>query len=237
MNNRNQHSRSWTHSIVLGQNPNNDNVSLKVDDDHNLKTNDTLSRKIIHTGKILLTSPSGVGCYSDTLPVPVSDADNRAGWSHTKVGGVEKLNYYFYTEGNIPLKLKDLRCLKSIVSIDNYQSNLSNPFYVVYTKMTGSGDAGSWYHSKRNYSLTALERIVVGERIQMYSINKGENLQGQRQVEFNTISDTGDCDDEEEILTMSIHTDSTSPVSSKILVKSLGYETTQGIIVNFELNA
>lgn len=234
MNNRNQHSKSWTHCVVLGSNPNDDNVSVQMDSSHNLKTVDNQVNKRYYTGKILRTSSDGIATYADTLPVPSVDPNQRSGWFYHKIAGnTDKLNYYFYSEGNVPFLLSDLTNIKGIVSVD---SASAIPFFNVYTKPTGVGDAGAWYHSKRSYTLSAGERVIIGERIQMYSLNKGSNLKGHRQVEFNTVINEGDCLATEEILTISIHTDSGSPIDSKVLVKSLGYETTQDIEINLELD-
>jgi hypothetical protein len=194
--------------------------------------------KRYYTGKILLSSTGGIAAYADTLPVPLNDLDNRGGWLHTKtIANANKLNYYFYSEGNIPLKLNEITNLKSILTIDNYTNGQSLPFFVVYTKLTGVGDAGAWYHSKRSYSLTTNERIVVGEKIQMYSINKKVDTKAHRQVQFDNTIDTGDCDGEEEILTISIQSDSGSPINTKILVNSVGYETSHGMEINLELES
>tara|TARA_R100000541_G_scaffold44152_2_gene51310 strand:- start:2122 stop:2832 length:711 start_codon:yes stop_codon:yes gene_type:complete len=236
MNNRNQHSKSWTHCVVLGSNPNDDNVSLKVDESHHLKTVDTGINKRYYTGKVLLTSSDGVATYADTLPAPQSDSNSRSGWLHHKtVANTDKLNYYFYSQGSIAIKLKEITNLKAIISVDNYTNTSSVPFFVVYTKPTGVGDAGAWYHSKRAYTLTAGQKIMVGERIQMYAINKGSNLKSHRQVEFNQLVETGDLDPEEEVLTISIQTDSDSPINTKTLVKAVGY-LASGIEINLELD-
>lgn len=235
MNNRNQHSKSWTHCVSMGSNPNNDNIPLQVDDSHKLKTVDDQINKRYYTGKILSTTTDGIASYSDTLPIPSVDPNGRSGWFHHKIAGnTDKLNYYFYSEGNVPFLLNEIKNLKAIVSVDSANSI---PFFCVYTKPTGVNDAGAWYHSVRRFTISGGEKIVVGERIQMYSINKGLNLKGHRQVEFNNIIDSGECLGTEQILTISIHTDSTSPIDSKILVKALGYETTHNIEINLELVA
>ena len=38
-----QHSKSWNHSIILANNPNNDRVELELDNDHSLKSTDTIA--------------------------------------------------------------------------------------------------------------------------------------------------------------------------------------------------
>lgn len=209
---------------------------------HHTTSHDKLDKISLHatkryyTGKINLYSTGGIASYADTLPVPSNDSDNRGGWFHHKtIANANKFNYYFYSEGNIPLRLNEITNLKAILSVDNYTNAQSLPFFVVYTKMTGVGDAGVWFHSKRSYNLTADERIVVGEKIQIYSINKKVDTKAHRQVQFNNTIDTGDCDGEEEILTISIHSHSGSPIDTKILVNSVGYETSHGVEINLEL--
>ena len=99
---------------------------------------------------------------------------------------------------------------------DDHKSSYSNttidkekwtkvlPFYGVYTKMTGVGDAGAWYHSKIVYTLTPNEKIFLGEEIQLYSGSKPNNNTHIRQVECNVKTVTGDGNGDEEIYTITL---------------------------------
>jgi hypothetical protein len=77
------------------------------------------------------------------------------GWYYTNsdwwVNGApnvrNKINWYLGS--NIPTStVADLRYIRLCIRVFN---RVSTPFLTVYTKATGSGDAGGWYKSKRTY--------------------------------------------------------------------------------------
>lgn len=188
----------------------------------------------IYNGKVSLTSATGISVYADSSP-PTADADGRGGWLFTKtVADASKFNYYFYGEGNKAVTLDELVSVCANVTIDNYQSGASIPFFVVYTKMTGVGDAGAWYHSRIIYTMDANETILLGEDIEMYSINKqAHHHQNKRPVSFNTKTVYGDAAGNEEIYTITIHSDSGAPASTQILVNNVGFSIKKnGEVIN-----
>tara|TARA_R110000803_G_scaffold46302_1_gene97268 strand:+ start:3666 stop:4337 length:672 start_codon:yes stop_codon:yes gene_type:complete len=175
-------------------------------------------------GKVQLTSLTGQAVYADSFPIPTQDEDNRNGWLFTKTqADASKFNYFFYSQGNKALTLADLKGLNAEISIDSYSNTSSIPFFVVYTKMTGIND-GAWYHSKIVYTLTADETISIGERISIWSIKKPVIYDKIRQVEFNNKQIFGEGLPTEEILTISLQSDSDSVTGTKILVKEVGFD-------------
>ena len=178
----------------------------------------------VDNGSVSLASPSGVAVYADTLPVPIEDTvGNRRGWLWTKAAGVEKLNYYFYAEGSMPVTLAHLRGLTARVSIDNYQGTTSNPFFTIYTKPTGVGDAGAWYHSRITHHIPSTTPIMIGEEVQLYTADKPLNHDSiNRLIHCNQTTTAGDALPSEEILTVAIHTESTAPAATQILVSQVG---------------
>lgn len=200
-----------------------------------LKVCDKKTKMNHYTGKIKLMG-SGASVYADSSPAPTSDNDDREGWLFTKTStGSGKFNYYYYSEGNQALTLADLKNLKANVSIDDYQNSSSLPHFVVYTKMTGTGDAGSWYKSRVAYSISSGEKILPGERIEMWAKSKPESITQERQVEFNTVTTTGTGAETEEIMTIALSSDSAGAMNTKILVESMGAEFTDNIKVNYKL--
>lgn len=187
-------------------------------------------------GKVSLSSAGGIATYADSNPTPTMDEDNRNGWLFKKtVAGSDKFNYYFYSQGNNALTLGDLTNMNAIISVDKYDNSASVPFLVVYTKMTGSGDAGSWYKSRVSYSLDNTVNLVVGELCEVYSGNK-PSYKGFRQLELKTVINTGSVSNTEEIYTMSIQSDSASGIDTKILVQSVGFDA-KDISRNIELSS
>jgi hypothetical protein len=178
-----------------------------------------------NTTKVSAGTASGMAVYADSVPTPVADPNSRDGWLFTKtMAGTDKFNYYLYSEGNKPLTLGGLKSLHSHVSIDNWQSQASAPFFNVYTKMTGVGDAGSWYHSRITYAIDSAVDIAIGERIELYA-KEIPPKRSIRQVRLNTEIKTGDCDPDEEIYTISLGSDSAAPASTQILVAKLGWSS------------
>jgi hypothetical protein len=200
---------------------------------------DLLTINDIPNNNILLTSESGIGVYADSSPVPTADINNRQGWLFKKtVAGTGKFNYYYYSQGSHAITLGDIKSLISNLTIDHWTDIQSAPFFVVYTKPTGVGDAGAWYHSRRAYSLEATNKILLGESINMYAISEPNyTYNDQRLVKCGGIVTTGTALDSEEILTISLHSDSGAAVNTQILVRSLGVELTDGTHTYFNLIA
>ncbi len=182
----------------------------------------------IYNGKVKL-SGSGATVYADTSPIPTADNNDRDGWLFTKSSGTEKFNYYFYGQGNLAITLSHLNNVFFTGSIDNYVNGSSNPFIVIYTKPTGIGDAGAWYHSKIAYVIDSSQDIQLGE-ICLFSCigNIENNPYTLRQIKLLSIVTTGDALPSEEILTISIQSDSISSNSTQILIQDVGFQARRG---------
>ncbi len=186
----------------------------------------TKNHSVINNDKVKISSAGGMAVIADSSPSPSVDLDDREGWCWEKVSSdASKFNYYMYgsTGSSHAWTLGDLKSSHVCCSIDKWDNGASVPFIVIYTAMTGSGDAGSWYHSRRSYSLnTSNHKILVGEHINLYAGIKPE-LPFHRNIPLENKIDTGDCDDSEVISAISIHSDSAALLGTKILVKSMGY--------------
>ena len=174
-------------------------------------------------GKVVIGSATAMAMYPDET-APMMDDNARSGWYFDKqMAGSGKINWYFYGDGNTFTTLGDLKSISCIISIDAYTATSSLPFWKVYTKATGSGDY-SWYKSAVTYTLSAGEKIMIGEKIQAWCGEKPKQHSNLRMVEFNTVSTLGTADAGEELLTMAINTDSASAVGTKLLVSQLGFD-------------
>ena len=71
-----------------------------------------------------------------------------------------KINWYYYSKSNSDksIKVKDLTNMYCVIT--ESVTNLENPFFILYTTLTGSGDAASWYHSKLFYGSNNLPQGV-----------------------------------------------------------------------------
>ncbi len=206
-----------------------------------IKTNTTLGSKInINTNQVKLGSTSATSVIGGES-TPVADDNDRTGWLFTKsIADTAKFNYYYYSQGNTAVTLADLTSLIAEVTIDNYQAINSIPFFVVYTKPTGVGDGGLWFHSKIAYTMDSDQKIILGESVRFYADDKPieDELDRKRLIKCNTKIVTGTALDTEEILTISFHSDSGAGAGTQILVSNLGYslyKTTNKIDIRTKL--
>ena len=159
---------------------------------------------------------------------PIADPDNVNGWLFSKaIAGAAKFNYFFYggTGTTEVLTLGDMWSYWSVVRIDNYQAANSLPFIIIYTKPTGSGDAGAFYHSKISGHFNPVtHHIALGEQVQMYLGNEPSVDYGYRKIKCDRYIE-GNGYANEEILYMTLHSDSDAPVGTQIFSSDYGYET------------
>ena len=195
-----------------------------------------------HNGnKVDLMSNDGIAVYADTLPIPQIDDNNRKGWLYSKLTTdppANKMNYYFYSEGSHTFTLTDLKNMWFSGSVDKWAANNDVPFLVVYTKPTGAGDAGAWFHSSIAYAITSDKVVVKGEWCNWWAGDE-EPKKGLnpvlRNINLSNEVKTGDCLGTEELLTISVHTDSGS-LEHKNCINSVGWSLNNGIEYNLKLS-
>lgn len=187
----------------------------------------TKNYEVVHTDKVKLSSVNAIAVKADSNPLPSIDSDDRVGWLWEKVDEYStKFNYYMYgvTGSSHPWTLGDLKSAHMTCSIDKWDNSASCPFIVIYTVMTGSGDAGAWYKSRRAYSLnTSNHKIIVGEQINLYCLDKPNFNNDNRSIHLENVVDTGECLANEVILAITIHSDSAALIGTKIFVSEMGY--------------
>jgi len=185
----------------------------------------TLVKK--NNDKVKLTG-SGSTVYADTSPIPTLDTNDRSGWLWSKTAAdASKFNYYMYgsTGSSHPWTLFDVSSVHMKVSIDTWASNNSAPFFVIYTVPTGVGDAGAWYHSKVAYTIdTTQQSIITGEPITMFCLEPPTGPDPNRKVPLTNVVTTGTADPTENVLAISIHSDSGAGIGTQILVTEMGYK-------------
>ena len=162
--------------------------------------------------QIKLGSASATAIQADSFPSAMADANGRTGWSYTKVSGSEKFNYYFYAGTYEQMKMKHIKSMFYCGSIDAWSGQGNEaPFFVIYTKMKGDGsDAGAFYHSKHAYTLHSGSQLIrVGERCLFYCLQQPkEQFDGARTIPFRNRVDTGIYDPENDVLFMTLQSDS-----------------------------
>ena len=191
--------------------------------------------------QVSVSSPNGVAVYNDTLPVPALDtADGRDGWLWTKVASdTTKFNYYMYgnTGSSKQYTFADIKGLHATGSVDVYASITSVPFFVAYSKPTGVGDAGAFYHSKKQYVCNQVSpnNLIAGEPCNFYHGAKPIFNNNNRDIELSVVQNQGDCGDAEELLFLTLHSDSGGAIGTKILISDMGYNLDNVVKRNIRL--
>ena len=188
---------------------------------------DTKNKPVVHNDKVKIDSAGGGAVQSDSSPLPTADADDREGWLFKKpAGDTSKFNYYIYgaTGSSHQFKFKDVKGLHMCCSIDKWDNTASIPFMHVYSKATGVGDAGAFYHSKKDFAINMTkEKILVGEHITLYNGLKPELANKNRLISLDNVILHGECNDDEEILFIVVASDSGSLIHTQILMTEAGY--------------
>tara|TARA_R110002126_G_scaffold31122_3_gene100724 strand:+ start:1251 stop:2015 length:765 start_codon:yes stop_codon:yes gene_type:complete len=180
----------------------------------------------VNNDLVSVSSAGGISVYADSNPAPTLDNDTRKGWLWEKtVVGLDKFNYYLYasTHSSHQFTMGDLTTTHFTGSHDNISVSNYTTFVIVYSKPTGVGDAGAFYHSRRTYSYPLSAKVVSGEQFNFYVGVKPVLPNKNRYIELSTVATAGDNLDTEEILFITLHTDTTSAVGTKTLISSAGY--------------
>ena len=113
---------------------------------------------------------------------------------------------------------------RAFINVNSETSSI--PFFHIYTKPTGIGDAAPWYHSKIDYTYDGSDIIGIGEECIFYGYEPPTSSFSNRHIEFKTKTITGDGEDDEEILYMAFGSDSgASQDAVNITTNLLGFDT------------
>ena len=175
-------------------------------------------------GKAQLLLKNHAPVWADSAPAPTIDSNNREGWYYTNTLAGNKANIYFFGGSQETVLLKHLNSVWGRISIDNNSATNCLPFFIVYTKMQPSGNAGAFYHSKLTYTMNSDANIGIGEEIILHTHHSPDIDYDCRFVPCPNISVEGDGHGDEEILYITIHTDSGASAGEvKILFQNLGF--------------
>lgn len=162
--------------------------------------------------------------WADSTPSATIDSNNRDGWYYTNTSAGNKANIYFFGGTQETVLVKHLNSVWAKLSVDNNSSTKCLPFFNVYTKPTGVGDAGAFYHSKFTYTLNSNVNIGIGEEVIIHTHLQPDIGYDCRFIPMPNMSVEGQGLGNEEILYMTIHTDSSAVAGEvKILFQNLGF--------------
>tara|TARA_R110000803_G_scaffold41697_1_gene89519 strand:- start:1839 stop:2825 length:987 start_codon:yes stop_codon:yes gene_type:complete len=162
--------------------------------------------------------------WADSTPAASIDSNNRDGWYYTNTAAGNKANIYFFGGAQETVLVKHLNSIWAKISIDNNSATSCLPFFNVYTKPTGVDDAGAFYHSKFTYTLNSTVNIGIGEEVIIHTHHAPDIDYDCRFLPMPNVVLEGDGLGTEEILYMTIHTDSSAVAGEvKILFQNLGF--------------
>jgi hypothetical protein len=180
--------------------------------------------------QIKLGTAGATSFQADSTPLAAADANDRPGWVYTKSvaggdGATDKFNWYMYAGTYENMTCADVESMWFYGSVDQFQGQADQvPFIVLYTKPKGDGsDQEVWYHSRHAYSLHLASNLVrAGEKCLWYCLNEPrEKFNGARQIPLRTRTDTGTYDASNEVLYMTLHSDS-DQAEVVVYVENLG---------------
>ena len=193
-------------------------------------TNDIIAYK--PQSQFKLGTAEATAIHADSSILGEADENERQGWLYKSIAANTKFNLYFYGQGvKDAMTLEHLRGVSAVVSIDAISNNLSLPFFVIYTKPDAITPNQSWYKSKILGTFKNDSLLYPTEKIQMYLDKVPETQFGYRNVKT-VKSVEGSALKTEEVMYITLHSNSAAPIGTQILVSDFTYETLHSPNVN-----
>ena len=188
----------------------------------------SINNQVVSNAQYKIGTASTTAILADSSLTPTADADDRQGWAFIKtLSNADKFNIYFYGQGSLPIRLGDIHSVFANVAINSHVDNSSKPHINIYTKMTGSGDAGAFYHSKLTFTIPNNYNIQLGETITLMTHREESLGYGYRNCVLRDVVVDGDGAESEEILYMTLHSDSAAVAGLNMIISDLGFSTNQ----------
>ena len=187
-------------------------------------------------GKVEVLLANNAAMWADSVPAAVVDSNQREGWYYTNTVLGNKCNIYFFGGIQETMTLSHLNSIWAKIAIDNYSATNCLPFFIIYTKPTGVGDAGAFYHSRLTYTMNSNVDIGIGEEVIIHTHHSPDISYDNRFIPCPNLSVDGDGVSSEEILYITIHTDSGAAAGEvKILFQNLGFTSSLGHVRDVHL--
>jgi hypothetical protein len=179
--------------------------------------------------QVLLGAPGGTAVLADSTILPIADPDKREGWLFEN-------NLYFFGGTQEILTLGNVASLWVKMYIDAKPDNSVMPFLQIYTKPTGVGDAGAFYHSRITYKFVE-GTVGIGEEMVFYAINIPSRGFSNRKLQLANKIVLGDGLDAEEVLYMVVASDTTATTGGvRHCINQLGFNTVSLPVITRSLN-
>jgi len=160
--------------------------------------------------QVFLNSAGGTLVKGDSTCVIQSDAEYRDGWNMVNSTSSTKFNLYVFNGGQETITLGDISSVYFKGYVNRFANIQSVPFMQVYTKPTGSGDAGGFFHSRVNWVYTTGDSIGIGEECVFWGENEPTSQFTNRKIQLNNKVSLGDALPAEEILYVVCASDSSA---------------------------
>lgn len=233
-------NKSYTEAQIVGlygYNEDSDNMQhIKSTNQNNLQVQE-MSLDFNGYGQVLLDSSAATAVLTDSTITPEVDPEGRGGWCFANSVAGTKYNLYYFNGAEEPLALGDVSSVYSKMYIDQKPDNSVMPFFQIYTKPTGVGDAGPFYHSRITYEYDASDGVVgIGESMIFYAINEPKKAWSERKMQFTSKSVLGDGLPDEEVLYMVVGSNTAATTGGvRHCVNLLGFNSGSGIQRNLNL--
>ena len=186
--------------------------------------------------QVLLGAPGGTAVLADSTILPIADPDKREGWLFENTVPGSKYNLYFFGGTQEILTLGNVASLWVKMYIDAKPDNSVMPFLQIYTKPTGVGDAGAFYHSRITYKFVE-GTVGIGEEMVFYAINIPSRGFSNRKLQLANKIVLGDGLDAEEVLYMVVASDTTATTGGvRHCINQLGFNTVSLPVITRSLN-
>jgi len=159
---------------------------------------------------------------------PLADPTGQtAGWYYKNSNNIsDKINWYYASNSNpaVNMTLTNFTAQYAVIDV----RAKGGPFFAVYTKPTGSGDAASWYKSRLVYIPAGLDLTAyIGQTIFLHwGVDTGDFPTLPRvECTLDPVSSVGTQDPSEEVLFANFSTSTGYEAGRyEFVVSALGYE-------------
>jgi hypothetical protein len=192
------------------------------------------NKELINDGKSEINLIYGSAVWADTVPAPKENSLRREGWHYNNKNLNDKMNLYMFDGTQENFTLGQLQYIYGKIFIDSWNLNVRNlPFFNVYTKPTGVDDAGAFYHSRFTYVMKlGINPPKIGLSEECYFFGKqipNDKWFSNRSIGVSNEVKLGDCLDSEEILYMTLSTDTGADLFGvNLCVQEMGFSCLVG---------
>ena len=175
--------------------------------------------------QVLLTSAGGTAVKADTTCVVQEDTEFREGWNLTNSVAGTKFNLYYFDGTQEIITLGEVLSVyfKAFINVNSGIDSI--PFIHIYTKPTGVGDAGAFYHSKIDYVYNNDNTIGIGEECVFYGESEPKTAFSNRKIQLNDKTVNGDGADSEEVLFLVVSSNSAATINTlNTTINVLGFD-------------